>query len=80
MNILQGKCFCHALLRVKAYRNSLNGSNIVHRAFLIKIGQGNVTARFINRNGRNGRWNFLDQMCIRDSYYIEDYDEIFDKK
>ena len=61
MNILQGKIICAALLCVKTHWNSLDSPNIVHRTFLVKIGQGNVTAVLVNAHRRNGGGHFLNQ-------------------
>lgn len=64
MYILKRKGIRCTLLGIKAYRNSLNCSNIIHRTFLIKIGQRYMTVFFIKLHRFNGSWNLLYQRQI----------------
>ena len=61
MDVLKGECGRDTFLCIKADRNPLDCPNIVYRTFLVKIGQSDVTAFFINVDGFNGRRNFLNQ-------------------
>ena len=61
MDILQGKCGDSGFLGVKADGNPLNRPDIVHRALLVKIGQGDVPAGLVDLDGGNGSGHLLDQ-------------------
>lgn len=61
MDILQGKGFDRTFLCIKADRDALNGSDVIHRTLLIKISQRDVTGRFVDRYGRDRCRDLLDQ-------------------
>ena len=61
MDILQRKGIAVTFLGIKADRNSLNRSDIIHRALLFKISQCDMTVLFINFNRRNRSRHLLDQ-------------------
>ena len=61
MDIGQGKSIHCAFFGIKAYRDSLNRTDIVYRTLLLKIGKGNVPVFLVDADGGNGGWNFLNQ-------------------
>ena len=61
MDALEGERFHRAFLCIKAYRYSLYGPYVIHRTFLVKIGQCYVPACLVYLNGRDGCGNLLDQ-------------------
>ena len=61
MDILQAEGIPVALLGVKAYGNPLHRPDIVHRTFLVKIGQGDMPVFLIYFYRRYGRGHLLYQ-------------------
>ena len=55
MDILQAKRIAIAFLGVKAHRNALNRSDVIHRTLLVKISQCDMPVLFINFDGRDRR-------------------------
>lgn len=60
MNILNRKVCAMTFFRIKTDRYSLNGTNIVYRGTLFKIGQRNMTLGLVNFYRFNRRRDFLN--------------------
>ena len=61
MHILHRKCGHITLLGIKADRDALHCSNIVHSTFLIKIRKRNMPVFLVNLDGGDRGRNLLDQ-------------------
>ena len=61
MDILQAKRIAISFLGVKAHRNALNRSDVIHRTLLVKISQCDMPVLFINFDGRDRRRHLLYQ-------------------
>ena len=61
VNVLQRKRIGMALFCIKADRNSLHGTDIIHGAFLLKISKRNMVRLFVNGYGRNRCRYFLNK-------------------
>ena len=61
MNILKVKAVYCALFRIKANRNPLYHTDIIHCTFLFKISQRDMSGCLVNRNRRDRRWYLLNQ-------------------
>ena len=78
MNILKGKSIRRTLFGIKTDRNSLYRTDIVHRALLVKISQGNVPAFLVYVDGGNRRGHLLDQcQPVFQIFFIGPVDQIF---
>ena len=61
VNILKRKCICGTLFCVKTNGNSLNSSDIIHGADLVKIGKCDMTPFLVNPNRSDRGRHLLDQ-------------------
>ena len=61
MDILEREGIRFAFFGVKTYRDALDGSDIVHRTDLVKIGQCDVAVFLIDLYRRDGGRDLLDQ-------------------
>lgn len=65
MHVLQRKCLHRTLLGVKAHRNPLYRTDIVHRTFLVEIRQSDMAGLLLNRDGGDRRRHLL----VRASFF-----------
>ena len=59
--LLQGEQVDRTLLGVKTDRDPLDGTYVVHRTLLVKIGKGDMPGLLVDRDRRDRRRHFLDQ-------------------
>ena len=61
VDVLKRKCLYCTFLCVKADRDTLYGTDIVHCTFLIKVGQSDMAGRLFDGDGSDGGRDFLNQ-------------------
>ena len=78
MDILYRKIGCPAFLGIKADRNTLYCTDIIHRTTMFKIGQSNPSCFLIHSHRRDWRRNLLDQCQMLFSvFFIGSVDQLF---
>ena len=81
MDILHRKIGCPAFLGIKADRNTLYCTDIIHRTTMFKIGQGNPSCFLIHSHRRDWRRNLLDQCQMLFSvFFIGPVDQFFKER
>ena len=61
MHIRKRKPISRTFLRIKTYRNPLNNPDVIHRTFLFKIRQGDLSGILGDPNRRDRCRHFLNQ-------------------
>ena len=78
MDIGKGKDCFFALFRIEAYRNPLHRPDIIHRTFLFKIRQGDLSGILGDPNRRDRCRHFLNQcQTLFTVLFITSVDQLF---